>query len=178
MNKKNDTMKAGLSNPIVLWALGMIVSLIYVRLLKIGNTSKINILSEYFMYQYDYKELDLLSLMITVLMVRIPVIIIFIIGQGVFWAKKMYFLMSTTCGFFMGYVLNVFVYQYGIRGILISLLLWTPHMFLYLFVSYRLMIINNAGRKEWGILLSTYIIGMMLEIYINPMLLNLLNVLM
>lgn len=172
MSKRKDFITAMCSGALFCWVLGIALAFIVVFSFNGSDASKLTLLAEHFLYEFDYKSLEYGMLFSTVLFTRLPVLIVILISTRILNGKKVCNGISTLYGFTMGYVLFVLCFQYGFRGILLCGLFWTPHMFLYLFVIYNLSKYERLQGGNLIILCSVYVVGMLGEIYINPAIIN------
>ena len=172
MGKRREGLRNIVTNTAFFWMIGVILAFLMVLLFGKGENSKITILAEHFLYEFDYKSIEYRMLLPMVFFTRIPLLIIILISNKITNGKKICDGINVLFGFSIGYVLFVLSIRYGIKGVLLSLILWSPHMFLYLFSLYNLCREYGTVIKQKILYSLMFIIGIIVEIYINPSLLS------
>lgn len=163
--------------------LGFAMGIILINILGRGYLSEAGILSEYFLSQYKYMEINALDLFFYIMEKRIKwEVIVWVLG---------YTAIGVPCavafilwfGFAAGVLLSISVLKMGGAGILFCLAATLPQMLIYIPVWF--MLIYNVYKKRerkgsanWsyalvgvGALLFTGV-GVLVESYINPLLLR------
>lgn len=160
---------------IVLWCIiGGIAAVAFATISQRAGLSKINIMSEYLIHQYDYKEISYSNLFISVLTVRMPIILLILLGEKMTFRNRINDFVGICYGFSFVYVLYTLIRQYGVSGILVHFLLLSPHGIFYCAGAYGLMMGENGGRERKVFLTIVYVLGILLETYLNPLFVSLL----
>lgn len=154
------------------WIYGAVFAVVPVFVLDGAKNSKLIILAEHFLREFTTKNLDYGNLFSAVFFLRFPVLIAVIIGAKMIPFRKVCNCIMGFYGYSMMYVLLVLMVQYGIRGLILSLLLWMPHMFLYMFSVYNISGHTNLDWKNLLGLSGIYLLGIILEIYVNPVIIH------
>lgn len=159
-------------NPFILWLLGLLVSIPFVFLLGQQQPDKFILLSDYFLYEFRAGCIDYKELFATVCSVRIPMALFCILGARKKYGLRFRILMFGYLGFTMGYLLLTLAILYGVQGVYLCMLLWCPHMFLYLFAMYLYVTYYSLVGRTKFTALCLFFLGLIGEIFIHPSLLK------
>ncbi|MEG0971838.1 MAG: hypothetical protein RSE55_03500 [Lachnospiraceae bacterium] len=146
---------------------------------KAGTTDKISIMSDYFFSRYEYASVNQKDLMIYIFYQRLPIFASLLVFGLTSYRMTFFGCAVGWYGFSVGYFHAISVMRYGIKGLLLTGGLLFPQCVLYFFVFwYLIKVMLQKNKKEKiqttmaiGILFALYIVGILVENYINPYLL-------
>lgn len=157
-------------NSLLFWAVcGGIVAVCQCVFTGAGQLSKITVMSEYFMYQYCYEKIDYSSLLVSVLIVRIPVLVAILVGSRTSYYIRIKCLLGFVGGYAFAYVTYILILRYGVCGFLMEILLLTPHAVFYCYSIWRLFFMKRGERGKRNLGILVYFFGILLETYVNPL---------
>ncbi len=178
MRKREEKVRQIFTNPLTIWGIGVLISVITIILFDRETGSKLFTIAEYFLFEYDYKTMEYGILFSTVFMLRMPILVLLILSSNIKNWERIGWCVCLMHGFSMGYMLMILCLKYGVRGLILCLLMWTPHMFFYFFSLYQFVLRNRMKWQENVGVALCYIIGILGEVFLNPILLSSLSHLM
>ncbi len=159
-------------HPIFLWSVGILIAALVVIIFADVPISRLFVMTEHFMYEYENKTVDKKELLSSIGMVRIPMLLLLTLLHKSTNREFIKTSLCLLCGFSMGYLFFRLAENYGFKGIVMCLLLWTPHIFLYLFSAYGFMYKTESSLKKKVVWCLVFLIGILLEAYFNPILME------
>lgn len=164
---------------IVFLAAGFLVGIIYenVMLPKFGVT--VTVFEKYFLEQYRQMEVVTEEYLWYVTQARmIPFIGICVLGC-LRWKKIVSVLWVVWTGFLSGIMTVSAIMQLGMKGILLCVAMLIPHMVCYGFAYVMLLLyLFRYPEKQWNMQKTMFVVfmmflGIILESYVNPILVKL-----
>lgn len=144
------------------------------------------ILNDYFLSQYTYQQIDSNRLFCRILMERGKMAVaVFLFGR-VLDGKRFSVCIKSLASAIVGFLLTVAVINLGIRGIPICLAALLPQCFFYITVLFAYANAKKREKRRWdgsyledkyieflrgGALCFGLLIGIVMECYVNPVLL-------
>lgn len=158
--------------------LGFAVGIVYANLMTRDYIGNIGIFNDFFLQQYGMIEIDMPDYLWYLGRIRIlPVVLLAMLGYTRFRRVVVSAFLLWT-GFSCGMIMTASVLQMGIQGLILCLIGMTPHMIFYIagyliliwyFYTYPVMRWN--AQKTVSIILFLAI-GLVLEAYVNPILMQ------
>lgn len=161
-----------IKHPVFLWGSGIIIVAGAVFLFADVPISRLFVMTEHFMYEYDHKLIEKKELFSSVCVIRIPLLFMILLIEKSTNKELFQRCLCFVCGFSMGYLFLRLAENYGFKGVCMCMVLWMPHMFFYLFSAYHLMYTQQNLMKKKLLLSMLYFIGILAESYLNPILVD------
>lgn len=159
---------------IVFLVVGFFMGIIYENLIAKNQGIFIRIFQLQNLEQYSQIKMISEEYLWYVFRVRaISFIIVCLLGM-LKWKKILVSIFLIWTGFLGGVLMVSAVIQVGIRGILICIAGFMPHMFCYIFAYGMLLVyLYSYPRRQWNMAKTIFVIlmlfvGMILETYVNP----------
>lgn len=158
--------------------LGFLGGILYANIVSKQYITATGIFSEYFLNQYASIEVIAEEYIVYILRVRVlPIVLLIVFGQ-----TNMKKIIAIGCliwvGFSSGMLIVASIVQLGIKGILLCVIGITPQ-FLFYILAYLIILWYfltyptskwNYGKTIFVVL--TMVLGMVLEVYVNPILMK------
>ena len=161
-----------INHPLFFWHAGVLLAVILVYLSDGAAAGKLLLLADHFLYEYDYKNIAHGVLFSLVFMIRFPILCMLFISQKIRNGERFSHWLCLVYGFFMGYLFFGLWDGCGLKGAGLTVLLWTPHMYFYMYAIYRLIRIEPSMRKKKMLMCLIYMFGVVSEVYLNPLLMK------
>lgn len=164
---------------VLFFTLGFLAGILYANLLSKDYIASLGIFNDYFLEQYTQTEVDAEQYFWYVLKLRaMPVIVLGALGcTRIRKGAAAAFLLWT--GFSGGIMLTAAVMKMGVKGIILCLIGLTPQFIFYVAAFLILLwFLFSYPQTRWNLSKTTMfgllmIIGIILECYINPVLMKL-----
>lgn len=163
---------------VLFYMLGFFIGILYTNILAKDYIAAMGIFNEYFLSQYSQMEVNIEEFLWYVIRIRVvPVVLVCALGctrmkKGVVTA----FLLWT--GFSSGMILTSAVMKMGVKGIILCLIGMTPHFFCYV-AAYMILLwfLFHYPQGKWTLpktvcFLLLAALGILLECYVNPILMK------
>ena len=159
--------------------LGFLTGIIYANLMSKDYIASMGIFSELFLSQYTQAEIDVMEFMWYVIRVRVlPLVLVAALGctrlrKGIAGG----FLAWT--GFCAGMIMTSAVLKMGVKGVILCLIALMPH-FLFYAAGYIVLLwyLFTYPEARWNLSKTVcialfLIVGILLECYVNPIIMEL-----
>ncbi len=159
--------------------LGFLTGIIYANLMSKDYIASMGIFSEFFLSQYTQAEIDVMEFMWYVIRVRVlPLVLVAALGctrlrKGIAGG----FLAWT--GFCAGMIMTSAVLKMGVKGVILCLIALMPH-FLFYAAGYIVLLwyLFTYPEARWNLSKTVcialfLIVGILLECYVNPIIMEL-----
>lgn len=159
--------------------LGFLIGIVYANLISKDYIASIGIFSDFFLSQYSQAEIDVMEYMWYIIRVRvIPLALVAALGctrirKGIVGG----FLAWT--GFCAGMIMTSAVLKMGVKGLILCLIALTPH-FLFYAAGYLVLLwyLFTYPEARWNLAktvsMALFIaVGVLLECYVNPIIMEL-----
>lgn len=163
---------------IVFLVVGFFLGILYENIIAKSQGVSVNLFQSYFLEQYAQTEIIAEDYLWYVARLRlIPFLGICILGC-LKWKKVMVGTILVWTGFLTGVLTVSAVMQLGIKGVLVCLAGFLPHMIFYgLAYSVLLIFLYRYPQRQWNIQKTIFVIiliflGIMTETYLNPFLMR------
>lgn len=160
------------------YMLGFFVGVLYANVISREYLTSSGIFSEYFLSRYASIEVIAEEYILYILRVRLlPLLVIMILGQTKI-RKAATVSALAWFGFSSGILLVSAIVQMGVKGILLCVLGITPQFIFYILAySVLLWYIYTYPVSGWNMgktifVILTMAIGMIMEVYVNPILMK------
>lgn len=161
---------------IVYLAVGFFVGILYENMVSKSQGMTINLFQTYFMNQYKQTEIIAEEYLGYVLRARAFPLIGLCILSCMRWKKLLVGACLIWTGFLTGIVTVSGVMQLGMKGLLLCLVGMFPHMICY-GLAYGLLLsyLHQYPKKQWNGAKTAFVVlamfvGILLETYVNPLL--------
>ena len=163
----------------VLYMAGFLIGIFYANLVERKYMTTNGIFSEYFLSQYIAIDVEAEEYMLYVMKTRLlPLVFLFIAAQTKFKKAAVMCCILWT-GFSSGLLIVASVLQLGAKGILLCLIGITPHFVFYI-MAYLVILwyLGNSPVSTWNrgktaFVVLTMVLGILTEVYVNPILMKL-----
>ncbi len=163
----------------VLYMAGFLIGIFYANLVERKYMTANGIFSEYFLSQYIAIDVEAEEYMLYVMKTRLlPLVCLFIAAQTKFKKVAVMCCILWT-GFSSGMLIVASVLQLGAKGILLCLIGITPHFVFYI-MAYLVILwyLGNSPVSTWNrgksvFVVLTMALGILTEVYVNPILMKL-----
>ena len=163
---------------LVFFMFGFIAGVFYANIVIKDYLAASGILSNYFLNQYANTKIVIEDYILYILRIRmLPLIALSILGCTKF-RKIAVILMLSWTGFSTGLILVEAVMKLGVKGIVLCLIGFVPHFIFYI-LAYMVLLwhLYSYPKKKWDtaktiFVIVAMIIGVILEVYINPILMK------
>lgn len=163
----------------VLYMAGFLIGIFYANLVERKYMTANGIFSEYFLSQYIAIDVEAEEYMLYVIKTRLlPLACLFIAAQTKFKKVTVMSCILWT-GFSSGMLIVASVLQLGAKGVLLCLIGITPHFVFYI-MAYLVILwyLGNAPVSTWNrgktvFVVLTMALGILTEVYVNPILMKL-----
>ena len=163
----------------VLYMAGFLVGIFYANLVEKKYMTANGIFSEYFLSQYIAIDVEAEEYILYVMKIRLlPLACLFIASQTKFKKVAVICCILWT-GFSCGMLIVASVLQLGANGVLLCLIGITPHFVFYI-MSYLVILwyLSNFPVSTWNggktaFVVLTMALGILTEVYVNPILMKL-----
>ena len=118
-----------IKHPVFLWGSGIIIAAGAVFLFADVPISRLFVMTEHFMYEYDHKLIEKKELFSSVCVIRIPLLFMILLIEKSTNKELFQRCLCFVCGFSMGYLFLRLAENYGFKGGCMCMVLWMPHMF-------------------------------------------------
>ena len=159
--------------------LGFLAGIIYANLMSKDYIASIGIFSDFFLDQYSQAEIDVMEYMWYVIRIRVtPVILIAALGSTKLRRAVAAAFLAWT-GFGGGMIMTSAVLKMGIKGLILCLIALTPH-FIFYAAGYMVLLwyLYTCPESKWNMAKTVSMIlfitvGVLLECYVNPIIMEL-----
>ena len=156
------------------------IGIVLSNLLGTDSFQKNGNLTRYYLNQFQYVEIRSSELLWHVLSRRLPIFALLMLIGTIPKSTWVHWIFVVWSGFAYGYFCVMAISGFGAKGLLLCLGALIPHFFLYVPVYVGLVELTDARRerKRWrflvalSLLLLGFFAGMLLESYINPVILK------
>ncbi len=159
--------------------LGFFAGIIYANLMSKDYIASIGIFNDFFLDQYSQAEIDVMEYMWYVIRIRVtPVILIAALGSTRLRRAVAAAFLAWT-GFGGGMIMTSAVLKMGIKGLILCLIALTPH-FIFYAAGYMVLLwyLYTCPESKWNMAKTVSMIlfitvGVLLECYVNPIIMEL-----
>lgn len=163
----------------VLYMAGFLIGIFYANLVEQKYITANGIFSYYFLSQYISIDVETEEYMLYVMKTRLlPLACLFIAAQTKFKKATVVGCVLWT-GFSSGMLIVASVLQLGAKGVLLCLIGITPHFVFYI-MAYLVILwyLSNSPVSVWNrgktvFVVLTMALGILMEVYVNPILMKL-----
>lgn len=163
---------------LVLYMLGFLAGILYANIVSKQYVTVTGIFNEYFLNQYAQTEVVVEEYIWYIIQVRaLPLILICLLGCTKL-KKPTVLLCLLWTGFSTGMLAVSSVMHLGLKGILLCVVGMMPHFIFYI-LAYTVLLwfFYNYPNTKWNsgktlFVILTFMIGMILESYVNPILMK------
>ncbi len=159
--------------------LGFIIGIIYANLMSKDYIAAMGIFNEFFLSQYSQAEIDMAEYLWYVVRIRVmPAVLIAALGctrlrKGV---VALFLIWTGFCG---GMIMTAAVLKMGLKGLVLCLIALIPHLIFYT-AGYLILLwyLFTYPESRWNLskMISMglfIIVGILLECYVNPIIMEL-----
>lgn len=164
----------------IVFFLSFLTGIVLANILVAKGGNQYDIVNSYFLQQLKQTKINRADYLFYVLEIRLPVILgILILGMTSLYAVVHYFFASWV-GLSFGFLMVTSIMNLGLEKLPFIFMSMFPHDVLYLVVYLAIMKIqweyHRGGIKRriwewitlWAILAMTFLIGILMEVYISP----------
>ncbi len=166
----------------LLWlclGIGFLIGIIYENIVIKSQGTSIRLFQMYYLKKYSEANVVAEDFLWYAVRTRIAPLIIFCLSVCFKWKKPMAVIYMTWTGFLGGILTVAAIIQLGLKGILLCIAGIFPHILFY-GVSYGILLMylysyleNRWNGKKTIIVILMLFLGILIEVYVNPYLLNL-----
>ena len=157
---------------------GFLIGILYANIVAKNYVTSTGIFSEYFLSQYISIEVVAEEYMLYILQVRLlPLAGLFLVGQTKFRKIAVVFWFIWV-GFSSGMLLVAAIMQLGVKGVLLCLIGLTPQFVFYI-MAYVVLLwyfytytVSSWNRGKTIFVTLTMALGIISEVYVNPILMK------
>lgn len=164
---------------IVMLAVGFFVGILYENIMLKKYDMSLQMFQSQFLKQYQQTSLVAEKYLFPVMKERLLMLAIIVILGNLKWKKLMLCGITLWTGFVLGILSVASVVQLGVLGILLCFVGMFPHMLFYI-VAYSVLLsyYYHYPRIQWNYVKTIFlvlimILGIVLEVYVNPILFKL-----
>lgn len=158
---------------------GFLLGILYTNLLSEKMVMYTGILSDSFLNQYLYTDVNSAEYVWYVIKARVfPVILVSALGCTRL-KRAVVVLVLVWTGFLSGMMMTLAILKMGVKGLILCLVALTPHVFFYI-AAYMILLwyLYNYPDSEWNSvkmisIILFFSVGIILETYVNPVLMHL-----
>ena len=164
---------------IIMLAVGFFVGILYENIVSKSFGVSLHIFQNYFLTQYTKMEIVAEEYLWYVAKARLLPIIGMILTGCLRWKRILACAVSAWTGFLVGILIVVSMVQLGVKGILFCVMGMLPHMICYVLTySMLLLYYYHYPRRNWNLAKTCFVIvcmfvGIIMEVYLNPLLIKL-----
>lgn len=180
---KHERRKITVYHLDMVFFLTFFVGIMWANLLGENSKNRFFMLNEYYIQQLKYMEIENTNLLLFILEKRIPVFILLILLSFTAAGILTQMVLVSYFGVSFGFLCVMAITNFGWKGLIYTAGFLFPHYIFYL-IWYLLFlkVLKNrkdgvhTGKKEslgqTGILILIVVVGILLESYVNPMILQ------
>lgn len=160
-------------------AVGFFVGILYENIMSKSFNISLHIFQNFFLNQYKQTEIIVEEYLWYVAKARILPIVAIIIAGCLKWKRVLACFVSAWTGFLMGILIVASMMQLGAKGILFCVIGMIPHMICYVMAySVLLLYYYHYPRRNWNFTKTCFVtvcmfVGIVMEVYLNPLLMKL-----
>lgn len=163
---------------IVMLAVGFLVGIIYENIVSGKDETLIRMFQSEQLQLFGELQIDSYTYLLYILKKRIVPLLVIVLLWSFKWRKPFVLIAVSWCGLLFGRMIVAAMISQGIRGVLICLAILFPQTIFYALVYIILVVHLYSDKRRWwnkgktAAVAAFFLLGVLTEVYINPMILE------